>query len=109
MPRQKAGTALIPGNSRQKFTEKQACQAGRIMADLAVLFEQISQQETHTGFLQAGEVHCHLGRALSAVAARNRSGYGLLVCHDIINDSRLDMSLNRVQMPCYGVVRRFAW
>jgi hypothetical protein len=90
--------SLFPGATREKFIEKQACQARGVMPNLVPFIEQAPQQNLHSHVSQTHDVDRHLRRAFFTVSVGHDRRHLLAVGHDVINDARPNVILNRPQV-----------
>jgi len=93
--------------ANEEFLEKELSQSGRIVANDAMLLEEIIEHDAIAELLQVGDVDCDGLGALRAVALGDFWGDWLAISDDPINDAAGSMALNGGEMIRQGVTGRF--
>jgi hypothetical protein len=92
----------------QEFFEEQAGEAAGVVADDAVFFEEVVEDDAETELLERREIDGHGLGALRAVATGDVGRDGLAIGNDPIDDAGLDVILDGTQMIGERVAGSFA-
>ena len=96
------------GLAAEEFFKEEAGEAIGVVADDAVFFEEIVEDDAETELLERGEVDGNGFGALGAVAASDFGGDGLAIGNDPIDNSMADVGLDDAQMIGEGIAGGFA-
>src|SRR5260370_6229128 len=92
----------------EEFVEEEAGEGSGVVADDAVLFEEIVEDDAEAEILEGGKIEEYGFGALRAVAAGHVGRDGLAVGDDPIDDAARDVFLNRAEMIGEGIAGGFA-
>src|SRR6266481_2359874 len=96
------------GGTRKEFFEKEAGKAGGIVADDAVLFEEIVQNNAIAELLQVRDIDDDGFGALRAVALGDFGGNRLAIGDDPVDDAVRGVASNGAEMIGQSVAGGFA-
>ena len=106
--RRRGGLGLAAGGAQEKFVDEKAGEAGRIVADEAVFFEEIVENEFDLELEDLFGINEDGLGALGAITASDVGRNGLAIGDNPVNDTLVDMALNGAQMLTESVVCGFA-
>ena len=92
----------------EEFFEEEAGEALGMVADDAVFFEEIVQDDAEAELLEGGKIDGHGFGALRAIAAAHVGRHWLAIGDDPIDDAARHVLLDRSQMVGKGVAGGFA-
>ncbi len=98
---------LAAGGAKQEFVDEEASEAGRIVADDTVLFEEIIEQELNPELGEPIGVNHDGFCAFSAITAGHVRGHRLMIGYNPINDALADVLLNGAQVFTESVLSGF--
>ena len=92
----------------EEFFEEQAGEAAGMVADDAVFFEEIVEDDAEAELLERRKIDGYRFGALRAIAAGHIGRHRLAIGDDPIDDAARDMLLDRAKMIGKGVASGFA-
>src|SRR5260370_1651389 len=96
------------GGTRKEFFEQEAGKASGIVADDAVLFKEIVQNDAIAELLQVGDIDRDWLSALRAVALGDVGGNRLAIGDDAVDDAARSVALNSAEVIGQSVAGGFA-
>src|SRR5216684_6685832 len=96
------------GGTRKEFFEKEAGKAGGIVADDAVLFEEIVQNDAISELLQVRDIDDHGLGALGTITLGDFRGDRLTIGDDPVDEAARSVALNSAEMIGQSVAGGFA-
>ena len=98
----------VAGTGEEEFVEEEVGEAGGIVADDAVLFEEVVADDAHTELQEFVAVEAHGLGVLRAIAARDVGGNRFGVGDDHVDNATADMSLHGGKVFAERIMGGFA-
>src|SRR5260370_24965924 len=92
----------------EEFCEKEAGEAGGVVADDAVFFEEVVEYDAEAELLEDGKINGNRFSTLRAITPSHIGRDGLPIGDDPIDDTTGDVFLDRAEMIGKGVAGSFA-